>query len=383
MQGGDTLQTRKKILSNESRSRCDPSHSLKYWLALKTIRGIGNITALKLIQGFQSAENIFMATRAELADAGLKADITTQIVKFDFSRLTPILTWAEQSHRHIISFDDPRYPLQLKHINNPPMLLFVIGEPEILAYPQIAVVGTRNPTPQGRSNTQSLVTAMVEQGYAITSGLAIGIDGEAHRAALTAKGYTLAVMGTGLNRVYPAQHRELAYQISRMGALVSEKLPDSPLDAGSFPQRNRIIAGLSHGTLVVEAAQKSGSLITANLAAEQGREVYAIPGSIHNLQAKGCHQLIKQGAKLVESVEDILEDLPTLVKFSKHLPKADSQPQRSTEDLQLLANIDYQVTSLDSIIARSQLTPEQVINKLLEFELDGLVVNCAGGYLRQ
>lgn len=352
-------------------------------LALKMIKGVGNIGAFKLLKHFQTATSIFKSNSLELKQAGLKPDIIQQIVDFDFNRLEPILSWANQPDNHIINFQSPLYPPLLKQINNPPLLLFALGEPEILLTPQVAVVGSRAPTPQGVSNTQMLSAALSEQGFTVTSGLAVGIDGEAHRSALKTNGYTIAVTGTGLNRVYPAVHRELAHQIAKNGVLVSENLPDATIDRGSFPQRNRLIAGLSLGTLVIEAAQKSGSLITANLAAEAGREVYAIPGSIHNPLAKGCHKLIKEGAKLVESIEDIIEDLPSIAKAHTNLSTPVQQQTLSSEDKEFLQYIDYEVTSIDSIVARSQLTVAAVTNKLLLLELDGWIINHSGGYIRQ
>lgn len=352
-------------------------------LAFKMIKGIGNISALKLISRFHSAQAVFQASAEQLFSAKLNKTLVNQIQNFDFSRLTPLLDWEKQLNCTIIVFGSAYYPPLLAQIHNPPLVLFTHGNPETLISPQIAVVGSRNPTAQGISNTQSLCQAMSQKGFTITSGLAMGVDGEAHRAALNANGYTIAVMGTGLNRVYPAKHRQLAHQIANQGLLISEKLPDEPLDKGSFPQRNRIIAGLSLGTLVVEAAYKSGSLITAQHALEAGREIYAIPGSIHNPLARGCHKLIKQGAKLVETIEDIIEDLPSLAKAQIDKSNDTKQPVLTSEEAQFLNYIDYDTTPIDTIISRSQLTAEIVINKLLLLELSGQIINCAGGYIRQ
>lgn len=378
MQGSQNLSSKSDLNLNDS------SHeTLRFLLALKMIKGIGNITALKLLKAFQSPHQIFSANVKELSHAGLNSNIIQQITNFDFTCLDPVLAWESDPQRHIIDFKSPYYPALLTQINNPPIILFVMGNPEILTSPQVAIVGTRSPTPQGLESTRVLCQGLVEQGLTITSGLAMGIDGEAHRSSLKAGGYTVAVTGTGLNRVYPAKHRELAYLILEKGLLVSEKFPDEPLDGGSFPQRNRIIAGLCLGTLVVEAAQKSGSLITANHALEQGREVYAIPGSIHNPLAKGCHHLIKQGAKLVESVEDILEDLPSNAKVHINRLKEDNLCQLSKDDEAFLKCLDYEVTTLDTIVTRSQLTVEAVTNKLLELELEGWIINSVGGYIRR
>ncbi len=363
-----------------SKSPADEACAL---LALKTIQGIGNVNAHKLINKFGSAKAIFEANSADLKSIRLKLKQVDSIVNYDFSQLTPILNWCKDKNRHIITLESPYYPPLLAQINNPPLVLFAIGDITLLLTPQVAIVGSRTPTAHGLSTTYDFSQALCQHGLTITSGLAFGIDGEAHRAALESSGYTIAVMGTGLNRVYPACHRELAHQISKNGLLLSEKLPDEPADRGSFPQRNRIIAGMTLGTLVIEAARQSGSLITANISADEGREVYAIPGSIHNPLAKGCHHLIKQGAKLVETIEDIIEDLPGV----SHPPASPSlpieRPSLSSEDAQFLNLIDFDITPIDRIVSRSQLTVEAVSNKLLLLELDGWIINSTGGYIRQ
>jgi DNA processing protein len=361
----------------------ESADEIKYLLALKKVNGIGNAIAFKLIQHFHSAQSVFHANYKQLEQAGLKPVLISQILNFDFSCLEPILAWSDAPNRHIITLKSAFYPPLLSQINVPPLFLFALGNPEILLTPQIAVVGTRNPTMQGCQNAELLCRSLCEQGITITSGLASGIDGEAHRAALSSNSYTVAVTGTGLNRVFPAAHRELAHQIALTGVLISEKFPDEPIDQGSFPQRNRIIAGLSLGTLVIEATRKSGSLITAKIAMDEGREVYAVPGSIHNPQAKGCHKLIKQGAKLVESLEDIIEDLPCIAKALVNSSIATSRPQLKAEEADFLKNIDYDITPIDLIVTRSQLTVEAVTNKLLLLELAGWVINSAGGYIRQ
>jgi DNA processing protein len=356
---------------------------IKCLLALKKVDGIGNAIAFKLIQHFQSAQSVFQANSKQLKDVGLKPALIDQITHFDFSTIDPILAWSEQPNRHIIGLNSAFYPPLLSQINSPPLFLFALGNPEILLTPQIAVVGTRNPSIQGAKNAELLCHSLCEQGITITSGLAAGIDGEAHRAALSSNSYTVAVTGTGLNRVYPPTHRELAHQIAQNGVLVSEKFPDEPVGQGSFPQRNRIIAGLSLGTLVIEAALKSGSLITAQVAMNEGREVFAVPGSIHNPQAKGCHKLIKQGAKLVESLEDIIEDLPCIAKGLIDKSEPASRPQLKPQEADFLKYVDYDITPIDLIVTRSQLTVEAVTNKLLLLELAGWVINSAGGYIRQ
>ncbi|MET1256452.1 DNA-processing protein DprA [Aliikangiella maris] len=378
---------------------------LKYTLALKLIRGIGNITAVRLIEYFGSAQQVFKASTEQLAECGLSGKQIQNRYNVDESKLEQLMDWANVANRQIIPITSTLYPRPLKNIHSPPILLFTIGNAELLQSLQLAVVGSRNPTSQGLCITENLCGELVNQGVTITSGMALGIDGQAHRTALINGGYTVAVTGTGLNRIYPAQHRELAYQIAHHGLLVSEKFPDETFNKGSFQQRNRIIAGLSCGTLVVEAAAKSGSLITARIALEEGRDVFAVPGSIYNPLAKGCHALLKQGAKLTETAEDILEEIMA------HRPLAQTRLQpalsvltekkqsgvqldekyRTTEidtsiDEQtsaFLRCIDYDITPLDTIIQRSELTVEAATNKLLMLELEGRVINTAGGYIRR
>jgi len=347
------------------------------------IAGIGNVGALKLMEQFGSATAIFSANSHRLQQCKLKTPVIEQIRSFDFKRVDAVIDWGGQPDRSIIPLGSPFYPPQLSQIHSPPILLFALGNPELLFSPQIAVVGSRNPSAQGLENTRAFCEHLCRQGITVTSGLANGIDGEAHRASLSANGLTIAVTGTGLNRVYPANHRELARKIAKQGLLVSERLPDQAVDAGSFPQRNRIIAGLSLGTLVVEAALKSGSLITAKCALEAGREVYAIPGSIHNPLSKGCHNLIKQGAKLTESVEDIIEDLPCVLTAQVEPGLSREKSSLAQEDAEFLKHVDFEITPLDTIVTRSQLTVDAVTNKLLTLELEGWVINSAGGYIRQ
>ena len=356
---------------------------IKYILALKSLKGLGPVGAQQLLQIFSSATPIFNQSALELQSAGVKPALIQQIQRFDFGTLQPVFEWLKRPNRFIIPLGSASYPPLLSRIHSPPLALFVLGNPELLLAPQIAVVGTRNPTVQGISNTQALCAALCEQGLTITSGLAIGIDGEAHRAALNAKGYTIAVTGTGLDRVYPPTHRQLAHQIAVSGALVSEHLPHEPQHRGSFPERNRIIAGLSLGTLVIEAAAKSGTLITARYALDEGREVYAVPGSIHSPLSKGCHGLIKQGAKLVEGIEDIMDDLPQLGRALVDRSQRPTATPLDEENQLFLQHIDYELTSIDTIVTRSQLTVEAVTNKLLTLELEGWIINSVGGYIRQ
>ena len=295
--------------------------------------------------------------------------------------------WLDAPQRHLVHFDGAGYPEPLTRLPDPPIALFVHGRPELLGLPQLAVVGSRNPTAGGKQTAQDFARFLAAGGLVIDSGLAMGIDAAAHRGALQS-GTTIAVTGTGLGRVYPAAHRDLAHRIAEHGALVSEFPPDTPPKAGHFPRRNRVISGLSMGTLVVEATLKSGSLITARLALEQGREVFAIPGSIHNPMARGCHALIRQGAKLVETAQDIVEELGPLLGAYMHSPPTED-PNASSEAAdaltldpdheRLLQAMGHDPIAADTLIARTGFLPEAVSSMLLLLELEGHVSSQAGG----
>ncbi len=282
-----------------------------------------------------------------------------------------------------ITLNDPHYPALLKEISDPPATLFLCGDANILNQPQIAIVGSRNPTHAGCEIATEIASQLAAIGFCITSGLALGIDAAAHRGALNANGKTIAVLGCGLDRVYPQRHCQLADQIRQTGALLSEFPPGTPPLAPHFPQRNRIISGLSLGTLVVEATPKSGSLITARLAATQNREVFAIPGSIRNPLARGCHQLIQQGAKLVESVADIIAELgiSTAGLPAKALHQT-LRPALDRDQQKLVECIGSELTSMDQVVSRSQLPVQRIAAILLDLELLGYVVAVPGGYTR-
>ncbi|MDH5378740.1 MAG: DNA-processing protein DprA, partial [Gammaproteobacteria bacterium] len=286
---------------------------------------------------------------------------------------------------HIVSLGSSNYPELLSQIPDPPPILFIKGNLRALQLPQIAIVGSRNPTHQGRENAFRFAKHLSAKGYAITSGLAMGVDAASHEGCISAQGVTVSVVGTGLNQVYPRKNIPLAEKILESnGALVSELPPDAPIARENFPRRNRVISGLSLGTLVVEAAQGSGSLITTDFALEQGREVFAIPGSIHNPLAKGCHALIKQGAKLVESASDILDELAqnsaTLV--ARTAPKQASSGERpllTETELAVYSAVDFEPTGIDEVIVRSGLATETVSSILLVLELQGIIVSQMGG----
>ena len=294
------------------------------------------------------------------------------------------IAWLAEPNHHLIALSDPRYPRLLREIPDPPAGLYVIGDPDILSATQLGIVGSRNPTPGGSENAHAFAHYLTQSGLTITSGLALGVDAAAHRGALAAGGKTIAVAGTGLDRIYPARHRELAHQIAAQGALISEFPLGMPALPANFPRRNRIISGLSLGVLVVEAALQSGSLITARLAADQGREVFAIPGSIHNPLARGCHALIRQGAKLVETAADILEELGPIAQVTGLARQTDGVGNitsgLSVEAMALLDCLGFDPTPVDSLIERSGLTPEAVSSMLLVLELQGHVVSAPGGH---
>lgn len=292
--------------------------------------------------------------------------------------------WLAEPNHHLITLSDPRYPRLLREIPDPPAALYVVGDPDLLSATQLGIVGSRNPTPGGSETAHAFASYLTQSGLTITSGLAMGVDAAAHRGALGAGGKTIAVAGTGLDRVYPARHRELAHEIAAQGALISEFALGTPALAHNFPRRNRIISGLSLGVLVVEAALQSGSLITARLAAEQGREVFAIPGSIHNPLARGCHALIRQGAKLVETAADILEELGPMAQITAPARQTDGAGNITSglgvEAMTLLDCLGFDPTPVDSLIERSGLTPEAVSSMLLVLELQGHVVAAPGGH---
>ncbi|QBZ82162.1 DNA processing protein DprA [Hydrogenovibrio crunogenus] len=310
--------------------------------------------------------------------------------------ISEAVTWSHQPEQTILTLEDASYPELLKRISDPPILLYVRGDVSLLSEPQLAIVGSRNASKQGRLTAMDFAQYLASVGLTITSGLASGIDKAAHDGALQAEasnsdgmqGTTVAVVATGLDRVYPAANRELARQIAQNGALVSEyPLGTKPM-AHFFPQRNRIISGLSVGTLVVEAALKSGSLITARTAVEQDREVFAVPGSINNPQAKGCHQLIRQGAKLVESGQDILEELSAILQLSLNAPSnAQEAPynekNKEEEPGNLLRYIEFDPIGLDELAVLSKLPVSDIQSQLLMLELDGRIEALSAGRWRR
>lgn len=362
-------------------------HPLSYWLALIRTPGLGVRGILQLLEQFGSAEGIFDAARGGGGSRIFKSAALSYLRDPDWSPVVADLEWrAAAPHNHIVTLGDSTYPPLLRQISDPPPVLFVRGALDVLSRPQLAMVGSRNPTPQGEQNAFDFAGALAQAGLVITSGMALGIDAQCHRGALSKGGTTIAVTGTGLDRVYPKSHLDLAHQIAEHGALVSEFVPGTPPLKENFPRRNRVISGLSLGTLVVEAGVGSGSLITAREAVEQGREVLAIPGSIHNPLARGCHSLLRQGAKLVEAAQDVLDE----IRFDATTapPQAPASPNNSgdapsdDEHRRVLESLGHEPASIDTIVHRTGLTADQVSSILLILELGTLVKSSGAQYFR-
>ena len=356
------------------------------WLRLARVPGTGIADALALLERLGGPEALLAATEAELARAGVSRAGLPVLANPDESALERDLRWLEAPGRFLLTGDDPRYPPQLAATAGAPVALFVEGEPAALSLPQLAIVGSRSATAAGRETAFEFARRLSASGLTITSGLAAGIDAAAHRGALAAGGLTVAVCGTGLDQVYPAEHAALASTIAAQGALVSEFSMGTPPIAANFPRRNRLLSGLSRGVLVIEAAARSGSLITARLAGEQGREVMAVPGSIHNVLARGCHRLIRDGAALVESPEDVLAAIgfPGLAAATGTGEKTSGGVRNSSGGLDsaeemLLNALGFEPADLDKLVERTGLTAPAVASMLQMLELDGRIESLTGG----
>ncbi len=395
-----------------------PRDELAAWLRLTLAQGIGNIAARKLLAAFGLPEAVFDQTPTALqyfvsqAQAQALKTPPPELEALTQATLDWLLgTQRDGIERSIVTLADPVYPRSLLALDDPPLVLYVTGNQAVFAdiaskeiANDMAIVGSRNPTPQGEVNAHSFAKSFAESGMHVVSGLALGVDGAAHRGALDAyeaspstAGSTVAVVGTGLDRVYPKKHYELAHRIATLGIILSEFPIGTPPLAANFPRRNRIISALTQGTLVVEAAVRSGSLITARLAAEQGKDVFAIPGSIHSALSKGCHLLIKQGAKLVESAQDVLEELqyplasplivarPNTFRTKKVVVGAqtDAAPSdamaHATPDSALLEALGHDPVSLDALIARTGMDAASLQARLFELEMASLATRLPGG----
>lgn len=352
-----------------------PDPDLGAWIRLASVAGLGTRTLHRLLSELGLPRAVLAASHATLAHI-LGDALATRILAEDAAaEVAATLAWASRPGHALITLADARYPQQLLQIANPPPLLYVRGDATLLTRASLAIVGSRNPTPQGLANAVQFARTFSTAGLTIVSGLALGIDAAAHRGALDGQGSTVAVLGTGVDVVYPARNAPLFAQIATSGALVSEFPLGAPAIAANFPRRNRLISGLAHGVLVVEAAVSSGSLITARLAAEQGRDVFAVPGSIHSPHAKGCHALIKQGAKLVESAADVLDELG----MSARTPAPAMRAASDAPAHGLLELLGHDLCDIDTLAGRTGLTPAEVSSMLLALELDGKVASLPGG----
>lgn len=354
------------------------------WLNLTSVHGIGPVKCHQLLECYSSPRHILSASTESLQRAGLSAESIKALQNPNQRLLENCTSWLQHTDHHLITLDDADYPPLLRSIAAAPPVLFAAGNREVLQAVQFSIIGSRNPTTSGRELAQDFARELSHAGFSICSGLALGIDYHGHLGSLDVSGMTIAVLGNGPDIIYPARHRKLADQIRENGLLLTEFFPGTRPTPGNFPRRNRIISGLSTGVLVVEAARKSGSLITAHYALEQGREVFAIPGSIHSPLARGTHYLIKQGAKLVEHIDDILEELGSAVGWALESGTVARTPVKSTTCLdsgyeELLKNIGYDVVTIDELVKSSGLTADAVSSMLLIMELDGLVETRHGG----
>lgn len=349
------------------------------WLRLALTPGIGVARARGLLKEFGLPQHILNAPRRRL-ERHLPAEVAQQLHADEVTRAVErTIDWSAAPSNAIVTLADAEYPRALLEISDPPLLLYCRGRTALLNQPSLAIVGSRNATPQGLRNAEQFARAFSAAGLTIVSGLALGIDAAAHRGGLLGAASTIAVLGTGIDIVYPPQHGALAVRIAEEGLLVSEFPLQTPSLKQNFPRRNRIISGLAHGCLVVEAALGSGSLITARAAAEQGREVFAIPGSIHSPLARGCHALIKSGAKLVETAEDVLAELQPHAQQLAAPAATVASGQHGAHDSPLLAHLGHDPLDVDVLCARSGLPAEQVSAELLRLELEGTVVALPGG----
>lgn len=358
------------------------AHELAQWLRLERTPGVGPETARKLLSAFGLPGSIFSASLAVLQEVvaeriarALLAPLSAETAEL----IERTLTWASQPGNHVLTIADSEYPQALLETADPPIVLYAKGRIELLARVSVAVVGSRNATAQGISNAEKFSEALSQAGLTIVSGMALGIDTAAHEGSLRGAGSTVAVIGTGADIVYPARNRTLAHRIADSGCILSEYPLGTPAIPSNFPRRNRLISGLSRGVLVVEAAAQSGSLITARLAAEQGRDVFAIPGSIHSPLAKGCHLLIKQGAKLVESAQDILEEIAYRSPMSAaSAPRAAPMPSSP-----VLEAMGFDPVDLDTLAIRCGFDIAALHAELLTLELEGVVETLPGGAVRR
>lgn len=366
----------------------DPASAV-HWLRLCLTEGVGAATARRLLATFGLPGQLWHCGHAQLAalvGPALARRLLAPPTAAQRAQITATLHWLQRPGHALVTLADAHYPAALLHIADPPPLLYLRGNPALLQAEALAVVGSRNATAQGVAHAARFSEELSRAGLTIVSGLALGIDAAAHEGGLRGSGSTVAVIGTGIDLDYPSRHRALAQRIAAQGCIVSEYALGTPPLAANFPRRNRIIAGLARAVLVVEAAAQSGSLITARMAAEQGRDVFAIPGSIHAPLAKGCHQLIRQGAKLVETTQDILEefaDRQVVVTASR----GDAAPHRRDDDdpatARVLATMGYDPVAADTLAGRCGLEMAALAGLLLTLELQGRIELLPGAYYRR
>ncbi|HYL88989.1 MAG TPA: DNA-processing protein DprA [Burkholderiales bacterium] len=354
-----------------------PDPGLASWLRLSLTPGLGAATVRSLLKQFGLPQAVLARRDAELRPTVGQAALEAMRSPRVDEAVERALVWARADDHHVLTLADDTYPRGLLEIGDPPPLLYALGRLDLLQAPGLAIVGSRNASAQGARNAEQFALALGEAGLTIVSGLALGIDAAAHRGGLASRASTIAVVGTGIDVVYPARNAELAAEIARRGLLLSEFPLGTAAIAHNFPRRNRLISGLARGCLVVEAALESGSLITARCAADQGREVFAIPGSIHSPLSKGCHALIKSGAKLVESGEDVLAELAGF--RASGFANASSATTNNAPDTGVLAVMGHDPVDVDSLCARAGMSAEQVASELLRLELDGRVTALPGG----
>jgi len=363
------------------------ANQLTSFLKLYHVFGLGRVSLERLCDQFSDNFNhIIDASSSQLQAVGLSPEQIAQIKNPDLAQIEKEHQWAEQTDNHLICYNDDSYPLLLRQTVNHPPLLYASGNIELLNTPQIAIVGSRHCSPGGAKTAFDFAAYLSRSGLTITSGMAGGIDAQAHLGALASTAQTIAVIGTGIDRIYPAANKQLAYDIHKHGLIISEFPLGTEPRGENFPRRNRIISGLSLATLVVEATKRSGSLITAHQALEQGREVFAIPGSIHNPQARGCHQLIRDGARLVEKASDIIDELSSLLGFIAEQQVEISKTDKVTldpESQKLLNAIGFDPVSSDELVKRSGLTIDKLSSMLVVLELNDFIQSAPGGcYVR-
>jgi DNA processing protein len=354
------------------------------WVTLD-VCGIGPRPLAELLRAFGSPESVITATAAQRRKV-VPASVAKPLdAGPDAGRLAAAVAWLEAAGHDLVALDDADYPRSLLEIGDPPPVFYCIGRRELLARPALAIVGSRNATPQGVADAQAFARALSAGGLTIVSGLALGIDAAAHRGALDGDGSSIAVTGTGPDRVYPAGNRELAHDLAARGLIISEFSPGTPPLPQNFPRRNRVVSGLARGVLVIEATISSGSLITARLAGEQGREVFALPGSIHSPFSKGCHKLLREGAKLVETAQDVLDELrfPRVANSLTPAKTTMADDDLTADERAVIAALGHAPAAVDAIVARSGLGPEVVAAALLALELAGRAAPIPGGLWQQ